>query len=309
MSRATAGLLVQLAISGLLLFLLVRRIPLESMATALSRVRPATLVCALGLSLAGYWGRAQRWSVLLARSGIVLSAGRSYWLTLVGTFYGVVTPGRVGEFARIAHLRTPRSQSLPSVVWDRVADVLLLECMCIPAFALVPAWRGPLLATWLAMVGITLAGLVFLVNPGAARTVARRLPLLAAPAARWAEASTGVLSSRAFASSLAWGVFFYAFVYAAAALLLRDLAPAVSPRLLLGLPVIPLLGNLPIAFGGLGLREQVSAAVFGRFGADAATGAAFSLLWFATATLVPGLLGLLFSLTPWARRGAALEGA
>jgi uncharacterized membrane protein YbhN (UPF0104 family) len=309
MRRSTLALLAQVAISGVLLLLLARRVPLEAMGTALSRVRPTTLMYALALSLAGYWGRAQRWSVLLARSGVVLSAGRSYWLTLVGTFYGVVTPGRVGEFARIAHLRTPHSQALPSVIWDRVADVLLLEFMCVPAFLVVPAWRGPLLAAYLAMVAATVAGVVLLASPAAARGAARRLPLLAGAAARWGEASSAMLSSRVFASSLAWGVFFYAFVYTAAGLLLRDLAPAVSPQLLLGLPVIPLLGNLPIAFGGLGLREQVSAAVFTRFGADAATGAAFSLLWFATATLGPGLLGLVFSATPWARRSTAGEGA
>ena len=66
------------------------------------------------------------WQSLLERAGLVMRTWRSYCLTLVGTFYGLFTPGRVGEFARVLHLDAPRSRTLPSVVWDRVADVVLL---------------------------------------------------------------------------------------------------------------------------------------------------------------------------------------
>ena len=39
----------------------------------------------------------------------------------------------------------------------------------------------------------------------------------------------------------------------------------------------------------------MSAAVFDQFGAGAANGAAFSLAWFTLVTLLPGLVGLLWS--------------
>ena len=309
MTRANWGLIAQVAISLVLLALLVRQVPIHTLGEALRRVHPTTIVLALALTMVGYWGRAQRWSVLLARSGVELSAVGSYGLTLVGTFYGVITPGRLGEFARVLHLRSPSAQTLPSVVWDRVADVLLLEAMCLPAFACVPAWRGTLFGVYIAMVLATALVLAMLARTEVADTVARMLPFLRRPAQRWRAASDGVLSSRAFALSLAWGLFFYVFMYAAAWLLLRDLAPGTSALLLLGLPVIPLLGNLPIAFGGLGLREQVSAAVFGQVGAGAATGAAFSLLLFAVATLLPGIAGMIVSATPWMRAASREKAA
>jgi hypothetical protein len=300
-TRAHAGLLLQLVVSVVLLALLVRRVPLHDAAAALRRVRPATLAGAVALSMVAYWGRARRWSILLARAGIAMRDGTSYCLTLLGTFYGMVTPGRVGEFARVMHVGGPRSQTLPSVVWDRLADVLLLEVMSLPAFVLVPAWRGPLLGVFAGLVAVTLAGALVLDQPAVARALARALPFAAGPLERWSRGASGVLFSRVFAASLGWGLFFYVFGYAAAWLLLRDLAPGFSPRLALAFPIIPLLGNLPIAFGGLGLREQVSAAAFGQFGAGAATGAVFSLLWFSTATLVPALVGLALAPLPWAR--------
>jgi uncharacterized membrane protein YbhN (UPF0104 family) len=293
------GLLLQLAVSTALLVLLARRVPFGDLAEAFGRVQPHTLLAALALILVGYWGRARRWSVLLSRSGVALGSAASYGLTLVGTFYGIFTPGRVGEFARALHLREGAGvRSVPSMVWDRVADVVLLELLCLPGFALVPAWHGhlQLVGLFVAIVLATALGIAILAQDEVADAAVRLLPFLRRPAARWRESSRGVLSGAAFRMSLVWGLFFYLFMYAAAWLLLHDLAPRASATLLLGLPVIPLLGNLPIAFGGLGLREQVSATVFGGVGAGEATGAAFSLLLFATATLLPGLLGVSGSL-------------
>ena len=139
MMRPGATLLIQLAVSVTLLALLLRRFPLHEAAGALAHLRPATVAAGVGLSLIGYWGRARRWSILLERCGVHLDALSSYRLTLVGTFYGIATPGRVGEFARVLHVPAPRAATLSAAVWDRVADVLLLEVMCVPAFALVPA--------------------------------------------------------------------------------------------------------------------------------------------------------------------------
>jgi hypothetical protein len=255
-----------------------------------------------------YLGRAHRWAVLLARAGARVRGMSAYCLTLVGVGYGLVTPGKVGELARVLHLDAPRSRALVSVVWDRMTDVLLLEALSLPAFVLVPAWRGPVLWVYAAVVAVTVALLVMLESARAQAMAQRLFPLAAGPLARWREASAGTLATRAFAAGLGGGLFYYAFNFAAAFLLLRDLVPAAPARLVLSFPIIPLLGNLPIAFSGLGLREQVSAALFHDIGAGAAAGPAFSLLLFTVAALVPGLLGLALAATPWAR-ASVVEGS
>jgi hypothetical protein len=291
-----------------LLALVFTRIDLGEARLALTRVRAGTLGAALALALAGYTGRALRWAALLRRAGVPMTLGRSYRLTLAGTFYGVVTPGRVGEFARVLHLGEPRTRTLPSVLWDRLGDVLLLEILSVPAFAALDAWHGPLLAAYLA-VALATAGLVIaLDSPRAPRLLGRLLPSALAWLERWSAGSSGVLTSRAFGLGMLGGLFFYALNFLGAFLLLRDLTPASSAGLALVFPVIILLGNLPIAFGGLGLREQVAAVAFGRFGAPAAIGPVFSLIWFAIITLVPGLLGLLLAWWPSAGKGASLAG-
>lgn len=305
MKRSHWTLILQLVISGVLLALLLRRIPLHESAEALSRVRPLSIAAAIALALIGYAGRSFRWSALLARAGVRIPGPRSYCITLVGICYGLVTPGRVGEFARILHLKLPRSQTLPSVIWDRLVDVLLLEVMSLPAFVFFDQWRGPLMWGYFALVLLTVLVVVFVDHPQSLAALGRWLKPLAGPISRWSASSSGTLGSSAFFAGLAGGLFFYLFSYAAAWMLLRDLAPNASPLLYLSLPIIPLLGNLPIAFGGLGLREHVSARVFGQLGLGVGVGPVFSLLWFATATLAPGLVGLLLSPTPWARIDAS----
>ena len=302
--KGMPALVLQVVVSAVLLTWLLRRVPVADVAAALARLRPSTLALALALTLASYLGRARRWSRLLERAGLRLPLAPAWCLTLLGVGYGLVTPGKVGEFARVLHLGVPRAQALASVIWDRATDVLLLEAMAIPAFVFVPAWRGPVLWLFAAVVAATVLLVVLLESARAQRLAERALPFAAGPISRWREASAGTLASAAFRAGLAGGAFYYALNFAAGYLLVRDLVPHAPAALVLGFPVIPLLGNLPIAFSGLGLREQVSAAMFAPLGTGAAAGPAFSLAWFAVATLAPGVLGLLLAPTPWARWSA-----
>src|SRR5262249_56883980 len=117
-------------------------------------------------------GRRGRGGGRWARGGSGLPLPRAWCLTLLGVGYGLATPGKLGEFARVLRLGVPRSQALASVVWDRATDVILLEALSLPAFLLVPAWRGPVLGVFSAVVLAT-AGLVALLE-------SRRLQELAA---------------------------------------------------------------------------------------------------------------------------------
>lgn len=290
--KSRGWLLVQLAGTALFVTLLLRQVPLGDSLAAMRRVAPATLVLTTLLALVGFVGRSVRWTMLLAHAGVRLAPLEAYRLTLLGVGYGLATPGRVGELARAAHVQGSRPGRAASVVWDRVADLLLLEAMSLPAFVFVPAWRGPWFVVYGVMVAATLA-LVFLADhPRVAATLARAVPPLGRVFSAWGEKGARTFLTPAFGISFLGGLFYYAFTYAGAWLVLRDLVEPAPPGIALAFPLIPLLGNLPIAFGGLGLREQVSATLFATFGLAAAAGPAFSLVLFATSTLVPGLLGL-----------------
>ncbi len=292
--RRHLGQVLQIAVSIALLALVLHRVDPGKLPAAFSRLNPGTVALAVVLGLAAHWGRAFRWLLLLKRAGVELPPAAAYRLTLIGVGYGLVTPGRVGEFARILHLDLPKSRVMPSVVWDRVIDVLLLEALAVPAFVFIEAWRGVLLWIYLAVVAFTAMGVAVLAHRVPAALVGRLVPRLERASAAWREQSEGILTSRSFVGGILGGVFFYALSFGSGYLLLRNLVPGAGAALVLSLPVIPLLGNLPVAFAGLGLRENVAATMFGELHAAPAMGPVFSLSWFAVMTLVPGLLGVLF---------------
>jgi len=303
-------LLLRALISVALLGLVAWRLDWKAAGAALLRVDPGTLALCTALALIGYGGRALRWLYLLRLGGVALRGAEAYRLTLLGIFYGMLTPGRVGELGRAFHLGLPAARTLPSVIWDRLADILLLELLSLPAFVVLRAGPGGgagygmLLAAYLAVVLVTVVAMAVLDSPGALTRLARAVPRAAGAIAGWRQSATGMLRSRAFARGLAAGLFFYALNFAGAVLLLDRLAPGHPRTLALLFPLIILLGNLPVAFGGLGLREQVSAAAFGRLGASAAVGPVFSLLWFLVVTVIPALIGLVLAGGARARVGA-----
>ena len=288
------GRILQIAVSIALLALVFHRVDTEKLLASFTRLDPVTVAIAVVMGLTAHWGRTIRWLFLLRRAGVHIPPGVAYRLTLIGVGYGLVTPGRVGEFARILHLDLPKSRVMPSVVWDRVIDVLLLEALAIPAFVFIPDWRGVLLWIYLAVAAITLGGIAVLAHRVPAALVGRLVPRLETASAAWRDQSAGILTSRSFLGGLLGGMFFYALSFGSGILLLRNLVPGAGTALVLSLPVIPLLGNLPVAFAGLGLRENVAATIFGQLRATPALGAVFSLSWFAVMTLIPGLLGFLF---------------
>lgn len=307
-ARARVWAWARVLVSVGLLVVVARRVPLADAAAALRRVHPATLAIGVALALAGYVGRSVRWHALLARAGVRVSQASAWRLTLVGVAYGLATPGRVGELARTLHVEAPRARTLPSVLWDRLSDVLLLELLSIPALVSLGWARGvPGLIAALVLAA-TVAVAIALDRPAVAAALARRVPALTPRLAHWQLGAAGVLGSRAMWTGLAGGLAFYALNFAAAWLLLQALAPVHAPALARLFPLIILLGNLPVAFGGLGLREQVAASAFARLGASAAIGPVFSLLWFAVITVVPALIGLLLVHTRWRHAGARLVG-
>ncbi len=309
MSRERLAFAARVLVSAGLLAFVGLRLDWREALAACARVRPATLLLCTGLALVGYWGRAVRWSALLHQGGVTVSHAGSYRLTLIGIFYGLVTPGRVGELGRALHLDLPRERTLPSVVWDRFADVLLLELLSIPAFLVHGLRSGPLLWAYLAVVALTALAMLAMDSPRLIEALAVRIPRASAALRGWSGGATGMLWSRAFARGLVAGLFFYALNFVGAGLLLSRLAPGYPPQLVLMFPVIILLGNLPVAFGGLGLREQVSAVAFARLGASAAVGPVFSLLWFLVVTVIPALIGLILAHTRWGRAAGILHEA
>jgi hypothetical protein len=62
------------------------------------------------------------------------------------------------------------------------------------------------------------------------------------------------------------------------------------------IPLLILVGNIPITIGGLGLRESLGALAFELLGLSAAYGVTYSLLRFIVIVIIPGFFGYYYSM-------------
>ena len=76
-----------------------------------------------------------KWNILLRKQGISLDFSYVFRLYLIGLFYGVLTPGKLGSFIRIPYLQKKLEKSIgecsSSVILDRALDIFALFTLAI----------------------------------------------------------------------------------------------------------------------------------------------------------------------------------
>jgi glycosyltransferase 2 family protein len=129
LSRQARGRLLGLALTGLFLFLAVRRVDLVAFADALRHFNYGWIVPAAACTLLGYLVRTVRWQVIL--SGAARAPLRTlYPILMMGFATNNLLPGRLGEFWRAYLLgnkqKVRKTFALASVFVERVFDGLVL---------------------------------------------------------------------------------------------------------------------------------------------------------------------------------------
>jgi len=294
-------LVVKVVISGLLLTLLARAIPLRQVMQGLARVPlESWLINTFLMGLATAMG-AYRWHLAALRQIPLRLCLSYYWM---GLFYGFVLPGSVaGDVARTAALATlspeHRTVLLPvSVFIDRLGGlVTMLLVFALACSGFVWAHEASVLTAIGLIAGLGLAGVVMVA-----------CPQIASGVAVWIQARSwlpGML--RRLAGQIAlplqqisrplWlkvlGISLLIHLVTCWSYALSAQATGVHTELwraALFYAVLNLAVMLPITIAGVGLREQSALWLLGKEGASGTASVAMS--WFVLATtLVHVLIG------------------
>ncbi len=165
MSRSRLALLVVgIALSALVVFLLLRSIDISQAMASVRRASPARLALAMAVALVAYFFRAVRWGEILAPRARVPVA-RLFSATVIGFFAINVLPARLGELVRAYTLarteRLPTATVLGSVAVERVLDLGALGIFWALSllFAPLPDWFR---VSGYATLGIGVAGALVL---------------------------------------------------------------------------------------------------------------------------------------------------
>ncbi len=244
-----------------------------------------------------YLIRGYKWRLLLRTIGISLPFWQACKIVLMGTFYGMMTPAKSGELARVYFLREQKAKTIPTVLWDKTMDLFAL--LLLSGISLLFFFTHPLLLFLIFL--FLIGGIILLFSLTNRSLFLYFLDFFSFPAQTaivYFESVTSLIREK----KTLYLVFFYSLLYYLLCIflgigVLYALDPTLPKILALALPFIILFGNAPITISGLGLRESASVFAFSLLGASASQGLLFGFLLFLLVTLVPGFAGFFLNVT------------
>ena len=276
---------VRVIVPLVLLVVIVRVVDVRAAAGRLARLDVGPLVAALAGMALLYALYATRWRFTAARVGVSLTFRRAYGEYLVSTLLNQLLPlGVAGDVVRALrhHRRLGAQKTLGpaarAVVLERLSGVCGLALLLVPSAA-----------AWLADGHV--AG-VF-VGVGALAAV-----VVGAAALSWSDARAALIARGAFAVQLGLSVAAALVLVAVFACCARanhaaiDLVTAIRV-----VPVVLAVATVPFPFGGVGVREAATIALYRALGLDAVTALSVSLT-FGLVNLAAALPGLLVLVLP-----------
>lgn len=231
--------------------------------------------------------RCYKWQRVLAAANIQASP-RDAARSLFGGFaLSLVTPGRTGEFGRCLFTApSSRAQALLLTVFDRVLDGWAVAT-CIVLSLLVIKLRPVgifALGCWLAVLPIILGLPSLIASLSELPWWKKKLPGESAAAARaLLQIRTAPFAALSLASTaLDLMTFYFA---------LRAFLPVRLTTALATFPWIVMAGGLPVALGGLGVREAAARLLLARFAVPSAVAFDAALLLFVFSGFLPAAIG------------------
>jgi len=278
--------LFKILVTILIFYVIFTHISIGPLIKALFNSNLGALGIALILGLSFTFFKILKWHILVKDTALQESFQNSIDSYFIGMSLGIVTPGRVGELARISNLsKDKRLAGAGLVLWDKIFDVwivLLLSLWGILYFLGLP------LAVIIGILLIVL--LIIILNPNWL-SVIFKLPIIR----NYPQFMDGlrVLKRKTIILNICLTLLSYSIVLAEVYFLSRAFQSFDVLSVIIAYPLVMLANLIPITIGGLGVREGVAVILLGRFGLsqEAAFNSAFLL--FLINTALPAVFGII----------------
>lgn len=284
------GTIIKIGLTILLTIILLLKIHPDEIINVFSTIQPLFLLSALLFVPLMYAIRAYRWDILLRSISIQKPYPIIYRILVIGVFYGLITPGKIGELGRAYHFKESSSVILSSIVVEKLIDIyvlLFLSTVTIFFFFTKNTFLlfGILFCSAIILVGtlilhsswfLTVIARFFRISGDQVEVFVTHLKMQFGPTPH-------------FVRVVVLSFLYYGLAYLFGICLLTALQT--QWRAVLTMPLLILMGNIPLTISGLGLRESIGALTFTLIGEPAAIGFSFAFLLFIFITFIPGILG------------------
>lgn len=298
-----------LPIIGMIIFIyIILKIGISTLIDGLLLINPIYIVINLILIFIAIIPPIYKWKIILKNQGVDIGIGNLLKIFLISTFYGNITPGKIGTFIRVYYLRDIIKKPLgfcgSSILIDRMLDFLALLLFAMAGILLISS--NYMWLFWLLAVGfiISLVSFAFLINQDKNKFILKFIYKYFVPQKFKALAKENYLDFYEnipkirtlfypiFLTIISWMLYYslpYVFIIA--------LGIKINYIYFVFLYALSTLITLiPISIAGLGTREASLIILLGSYGVTASEVVIMSLLSFVLFMVITGVSGWYLSL-------------
>lgn len=279
-----------------LMFYLIAKLDLRTIYQTFTQTNLELLSLSLPFIALMYLIKAIKWQSLLDCINIQIPVKRSLEIILMGNFYGALTPGRAGEVSRSFYLDAENSRSIPTVVMDRVIDMVCLLVLSVLSIAFFFKDRN-LIYIMTPMIMIFIAGIFVITNEKIVNLIFGIFSKRSEFKENYIKTIKQITGNKKVIFSVsALTLGYYLLNLLVYWIVIKSLNPALNSLLTFSLPIVVVLGNFPISISGFGVREFVSVTIFKLLNESSAYGFSCSIVLYFLTTLLPAVFGFMLTL-------------
>ena len=287
---------LKIIVSAALLLFLLFKVNLKEVVNLFLTIPFSVLAILFLLTFIIFLIKAIKWGILLKSININIKLIEIFKIVLIGIFYGMITPAKIGDFLKCYHIDYSKSDVIPTILWDRIIDIAVLILLSILSVFLF--FRDWTIIHVVFLLTVTFVSIIILITNQ--KTIAFFTNLLKIPEGTRKKFIENMIKIRgnkkAILMVFAWTLCFYIVLMIISICILRSFDPRMELSIVFFVPVIILVANIPVTISGLGLREYAAILCFTTVNQPTAIGFAFSLTLFTITSLFPGIIGYILHL-------------
>ena len=243
--------------------------------------------------------KSYRWRILIANEGASYSAYNAFGAYMASDAIGIITPGRIGEIARLYYVRQETDISFyaafKTIVSDRIFDFTMLGWFGLSGTLFYFKTFGdyPGIYYALGILALFFIGYIFVIN--LLGTLLKFKSVHRLPIVRFIhESFIAVIQKHAVKMwALTILAYFMFFGFSWLIMIALHLSPSYIDVVFI-MSIMSLSTIIPLSVAGFGTREATLVLLFSYYGLASETAISFSLLHFSAFFLWGGLIGLVF---------------
>ncbi len=245
-----------------------------------------------------------KWKMSLGIFNIQAGLLNAVRMWVIGFSIGAITPGRVGDFVKIAYVDGKKSRSLGAVILDRLTDVFAVVLFAIFGLSIFGSAVGATREALIFSLAAIFAGAIFIMKHyrRLSRAIFRRMvpekykASFKAGAMDFFDASKQALGRRKNILAVAlMSVFIWMITGLQGLIIARSLEIDIAYfSLLFIMSIVALVEVIPITVAGLGTREATIVFLMSVLGVESGKAIVFSLVNFIFGYLILAFVGYLF---------------